>query len=283
MDLQTIARKGCHLACAAALAVLAPLAQAVPVWQLNTAGSGLDEAVALNTLNVAGVGFVQILPDPAHPAAFTFVEYGAYRAVREDGMTPFGTQDLTIRYNVTGRGSFLDPGNISFSAGSVELYADPVFDFATEASAYGADNGTLMARLAVLGGGTEASGLVTISATVVPGSLLPGYLFGADGTDLANAAKVLFSLGIHNQVAVPDDLLISEIVCGMAGYSGAGCDGSTFVNTPLAFTVRDGGYASVSFIPEPPAASLALAALGLLGAVHRRRRTARNGTQPRSR
>lgn len=272
MSLRTIANRGWHLVCALALAVFAPLAQALPVWQLNTAGSGLAGAVALSTLDVTGVGFVQILPDPANPYTFTFVEYGAYRAVQADGSTPFGGYDLTIRYNVTGSGSFLDPGNISFSAGSVELYSDAVFDFATAAGAYGADNGTLMARLAVLSGGTDASGLVTLNAAVVAGSLLPGYLFGADGTDLASAADVLFSLGIHNQVAIPDDLLVSEIVCGMAGYTGAGCDGTAFANSALAFTVRDGGYASVSVVPEPPTGSLALAALGLLGAGARRGR-----------
>lgn len=253
-------------ACALALAGCSLWAQAAPTWQINTAGTGPAGATALASLDVAGVGFVQILPDANDPLAFTFIEHGAYRAVQADGTTPFGGNDLTIRYMVGGSGSFLDPSVIRFDSGNIELYSDPAFDFGTTAGNYGADNGTLVARLSVLGGGTAPGGLVTMEAAVIAGSLLPGYFFAADGTDFAALAKVVFSLGVFNQPTLPDALMVSEIICGMAGYAGPGCNGAEYVNTPLAFAVRDGGYVSVTAVPEPPTAGLAIAGLGLLAA-----------------
>lgn len=259
-------------ACALALTACSHLAQAAPNWLINTAGSGADSATPLSLLDLAGVGFVQTLPDATDPSAFSFIEHGAYRAVQADGITPLGPYDLTIRYTVQGGGSLLDPGAIHFTAGSIELYSDANFDFGTAAANYGADNGTLIARLSVIGGGTGAGGLVSMNAALVPGSLLAGYLFDATGADLNSQAGVTFSLGIYNQQTEPDALLVSEIVCGMAAYGGPGCDGSPFANTPFAFTVRDGGYASVSVVPEPPDFAMMIAGLGLLGVITRRRR-----------
>ncbi|ANQ86608.1 hypothetical protein dqs_3591 [Azoarcus olearius] len=257
---------------ALALTAIAPVAQAAPVWMVNPEGTGAAGASALQTLGVAGVGFVQLTPDAANPANFTFVEYGAYRAVKGDGTTPYGSNDLTIRYTVSGSGSFLNPASIGFSSGSVEIYSDAAFDYGTSNGTYGADNGTLIAKLSVVGGNTDTTtGAVTISAGVIPGSMLAGYFFDAAGNDLAGFARVLFSMNLRNQFAAPEPLLVSEIVCEMAGHTGAGCDGTPFLPTQFAFLVRDSGFATVQVVPEPPAGGLALAAVGLLGFTLRRR------------
>lgn len=246
---------------------------AAPVWQVNPGGTGPGGAVAVQALNVGGAGFVQIIPDAANPTAFTFIEHGAYQALQADGVTPFGSRDLTITYAVSGSGSFLDPAALRFNAGSIRLFSDSVFDFGSAAGHYGADNGTALARFDVIGGGVNASGLVNVSAALVGGSLLPGYLFAADGSDLAGTSGVLMNLGVFNQPTQPDGLFVSEIICGLAAYTGPGCDGTPYANSPLAFAVRDGGFVGIT-VPEPGSLGISLAGLGLLGFARRRRASA---------
>ena len=102
--------------------------------------------------------------------------------------------------------------------------------------------------------------------------MLAGYLFDANGQDLASADNVLMQLAIYNQPTLPDALLVSEIVCGMAGSTGPGCDGSAFANTPFAFVVSDGGSLALSSVPEPGSLGLLLAGLGMIPVVAKRRR-----------
>lgn len=257
---------------ALSLSIAAQAAWAAPVWQFNPAGSGPGDATSLSSLAVGGVGFVQIIPDANNPTTFTFLEQGAYQALQADGVTPFGSRDLTITYSVMGTGSFLNPTALQFSSGNISLFSDGVFDFASTAGNYGADNGAALARFKVVGGGLDSSGLVSVNAAMVTGSLLPGYLFAADGSDLATYSSVLMNLGVFNQPTNPDSLLVSEIVCGLSTYPGPGCDGTPFANSPLAFVVRDGGFVSVSAVPEPDVLGLSAAGLGLLLVASRRRR-----------
>lgn len=257
-------------ASALALLILPQLALAAPAWQLNPAGTGLADAIAVSSLGVAGAGFVQIAPDPATPAAFGFVEHGAYRAVTAAGSTPFGSHELTVTYMTSGVGSFLDPGALRFGAGTIELFLDGALDFATATGHYGADNGTALARFSIFDGGMDATGLVTVQARLVSGSLSAGYLFDADGGDLATRNDVVMTLAVYNQTVTPDPLMIDEIVCGLAGHAGAGCDGTPYFNSPLAFTVQDGGFVTVGTVPEPGALALVLAGLGLLAPLRRR-------------
>ncbi|WP_157651281.1 flocculation-associated PEP-CTERM protein PepA [Dechloromonas denitrificans] len=266
------AKRLSQLLCALTLGLASQFALAATEWQLNPAGNGLGGASRLSALDVGGVGYVQILPSSTDPTGFNFIEHGAYQALQSDKSTPFGAQDLTITYTVMGHGSLLNPFALSFTSGSINLYADRNFDFASTTGSYGADNGNRIASFSVFGGGLNANGMVSVQANAVAGSVLAGYLFAADGSDLAKRNNVLMNLGVFNQQTTPDSLLVAEVVCGMAGSTGAGCNGTPFVNTPFAYTVKDGGYATISAVPEPEMVSMLLAGLGLISVVARRRR-----------
>lgn len=256
------------------LAVSVQSAHALPQWKINPEGSGLDGAQNVSSLPVGGVGFVQIIPDAIDPTTFQIVEYGAYQLLQPGTNAAFSEKDLTVSYSVMGSGSFLNPLALHFSSGAIELFSDTTYDFATNATHYGVDNGTLVGKFSVYDGNLASSGLVTVRATLDAGSLLPGYLFAGNGTDLAGATNTSMELGIFNEVANPDANLVSGIVCGLANFAGPGCDGSPipFFNTPLAYTVRDGGYASItSSVPEPASLSMFLAGLCVLGLRSKRR------------
>lgn len=259
-----------HHLSALALLFATPLAVAAPAWQINATGQGAGGATAVSSIDVGGVGFVQVLPAGPFSPDFTFIENGAYQLVQPDG-SPFGAKDITVTYAIGGSGSFINPLALSFTSGVIKLYVDSVFDFATAAGNYGADNGTLLGRFTVLSGGMNATGLVSLQARLDPGTLLAGYLFDAAGNDLSNAANVRLDLGIYNQTTAPTDLLVSEIVCGLANYGGADCLNAPFANSPLAYTVADGGRVSLSSVPEPASLGLLMAGLGLIPASRRLR------------
>lgn len=247
-----------------ALALTAPIAQAAPAWQINPSGLGVSGATAVSEVTVGGVGFVQ--RQPTSETDFTFTEHGAYRLALP------GAQEITVVYSVAGNGLFANPFALHFNTGSINLYADPNFDFASATGTYGADNGTPLASFSIFAGGIASNGMVNLSARLDAGTLRSGYLFDAAGNDLANADNVLMQLGVFNQTTTPDALLLSEIVCGLAGYGGAGCNGSPYVASPFAFTVQDGGQMSLASVPEPATSVLLLAGLGVIPLAARRRR-----------
>lgn len=246
-----------------ALLVATPFAIAAPSWQINPTGQGAAGASAVSSVDVGGVGFVQIIPAGLFTPEFTFIEHGAYQLRQADG-SPFGSRDITVTYAINGSGNFFDPFALSFTGGSIRIFADPVFDFASPTGNYGADNGTLIGSFSVLNGGLAPTGLVSLQARLDPGSLLAGYLFDAAGNDLSTAANVLLDLGVYNQVTKPTALLVEEIVCGLANYGGNDCLNAPFANSELAYTVADGGTVSLHAVPEPASLGLLLAGLGLI-------------------
>lgn len=272
MNIYRIARHLAHLTCALGLTLGIQSAHAATGWQINPEGLGVAGATAVSAADVGGVGFVQIVPSTTTPGDFTFFEHGAYQLLQTGSTNPFGARDITVSYEVTGVGNFTNPFALNFTSGSIKLFSDANFDFGSANSNYGADNGTAIGSFSVFGGGILNNGLITLQAQLDAGSLLSGYLFDANGNDMTNAAKVLLQLGVYNQTTTPDALLVSEIICGMSGYGGPGCDGTPFVNSPLAYAVRDGGSVSLTAVPEP--ASLALLGIAL-GAIPLARRRAR--------
>ena len=258
-----------HMAALAASAVLfvAQSVSAAPIWQVNPLGTGASSAIPLSVASVGGVGFVQIIPNADASNGFQFIEHGAYQLQQPGTGAEFSGADLTVTYTVGGSGNFLDPFALRFTSGSIGLYADTTHDFATDTAHYGADNGTLIARFSVFDGGINTTGLVSVRALVDTGSLMAGYLFSENGVDLATDSGISMELGVFNQTTDPDPLLVAEIVCGLAGYAGAGCGGTPaeFMNSPLAFTVKDGGFATViASVPEPGSLALLLSGLIML-------------------
>lgn len=271
MNINPFAKHLAQLTCALGLAFGIQSAHAATDWQINPEGLGAGGATTVSAANVGGVGFVQVVPSPTNPGAFTFIEHGAYQLLQTGSTNPFGTRDITVTYEVSGSGNWFNPAALHFSSGSIKLFSDINFDFGSANGTYGADNGKAIGSFSVFDGGLLNGGLVNVQAQLDAGSLLPGYLFDADGNDMTKAGKVLLQLGIYNQTTNPDALLVSEIICGMAGYGGAGCDGTAFINSPQAYAVSDGGSVTLSAVPEPASIALLGIALGAIPVSTRRR------------
>lgn len=171
-------------------------------------------------------------------------------------------------------------GAYTYTGGSLRLYQNPVGgQYGTEAGIHGANLGRLIAELDVRGG---VGGLLNEDGSLVnndnsfmliaQGRLADGYFFRGDRADLAHAPNVRVSLSGAKTYGFPDELLLDELACQYAGFTGPGCNGQDFQPSVEYALVGLNGQLKLAEVPEP--GSAALFGLALFGAAAARRLSA---------
>ena len=267
------------LACAAAVAMtVAGGANAATVlndWVFNPTGGGYASGQKVNEyLDVNGNAFIQI--NPTGGSSFSFSEHAVFNIVQADSNSQlfpvnFPGGNISATFEATGTGNF--SGAFSFSGGTIRLYQNATNQYGTAAGIYGADQGNQIAEFTVLAGGggrVDASGSptnngqVTVFAKADQGSLDSGYFFRENGQDLSTESIMAFAFTNANTVSKPTGTLVSEVACHYAGFTGNGCNGQAYANTPGYFFVSNNGQFKLAEVPEP--GSLALFGIAMLGA-----------------
>jgi hypothetical protein len=280
------------LACATAVAMsLAGGANAATVmndWVFNPTGGGFTGGQQINEyLDVNGNSFIQI--NPSGGSSFTFREHGVFNIVQADGNGALFPQhypggNISATFEATGTGNF--SGNFSFSNGTIRIYQNPSNgQYGTAAGIYGANLGNMIAEFTVMagGGGTvDASGSptnngqVTVLARAEAGMLDAGYFFRENGQDLSTESIMAFAFTNANTIGNPTQILVDEVACQYARFTGPGCNGDTYANAPgQYFFIGGNGQLKLAEVPEP--GSLALFGIAMLGAGFAARKRARKG------
>lgn len=196
---------------------------------------------------------------------FTFQEWGAFVTNAYDGGNPYPAgRQTTGLLSTNGVGTL--SGGISFTSGLLDIFSDPLSNFASATQIYGANDGTNIASFTVTGGGGAIdptgipNGLITLIAQAT--YLAPGYFFDSNMVDLSTIVSspggLVFGFATTNasRVANPTATVVNEIVGDFAGQLAG------YTNTPpYDFMISNNGQFRLS-VPEP--GSVALYGIGLL-------------------
>lgn len=257
------------LSAALAFGVMAP-ASAFQTFSINAQSDGFAgiDATALEYLDFIGNSFVvnTFAGAPSIGAPFTFVDDGIFKVTGVDGSPQFsfGGSELTTIFHGAGTGTL--GGSISFTSGTLSVYADSAQDYASANGIYGANNGTLIGTFdltfgsGLINNDATPNGLITLEFAAT--SLAAGTWFDLSGNDLSlNPQNFAFVTSNASLLQTASATLTSELVCQGAGFN---CpNGTPFSNTPLNFLVSNNGQYRTDTAQVPVPGSLALLGIGL--------------------
>ncbi|KQQ89266.1 hypothetical protein ASF77_11530 [Massilia sp. Leaf139] len=254
-------------------------------WTFDVNGSAAGGAIPVREyLDVNGNAFINITRTGG--TSFSFTEHAVFNVRQNDSNGTsfhdvFPGNYISATFEATGTGNF--SGQFSFTGGSIKMYHNTVNQYGTAGSSteyFGANTGTLIGTFSLLPGGggrVDASGdptnngNVSIFASAGKGTLAAGYFFTDKGVDMSTLNNTAYAFTNANTIGSPASLLVNEVACQFAGFTGNGCNGEAYTNAPGDyFFVGNNGQFKFNEVPEPTSVALFGIALFGIGAMRRR-------------